>query len=133
MATGFAVASLLYTVYTTEKQIKDQKEIDELNQANLEAETAESIRRTELSDRRTSGLLRSSEAASGFKSGGSRTIQMESILGEQKRELDWMKTAGASNIDISRAESSARLRLLKAERGLSLLQGSANVYSSAQK
>lgn len=130
MATGVAIVSLFYAAYTAKEQKKDQEEIDRINEANLKAETVEASRRVEASNRRTAGLLRASEAASGFAAGGSTSAYVGGIIKEQQRELDWMKTSGASRLDIMRSESSARLRLMKAERTAGIFKGASGVYSA---
>jgi len=133
MGVGVALASLFYTVYTTEEQKSEQKEIDRLNQANLEAESKEAERRVGESNVRTAILLRSAEAASGFAEGGSTSRYVGSIIQEQQRELDWMKTSGASRLSIMRAESSARMRLLNAQQTAGIFKGIGDTYSAGVK
>lgn len=133
MATGVAVSSLFYSVYTAEKQKDEQEEIDRLNAANLEAETTEASRRVEASNLRTAKLLRTQEAATGFAVGGSTSFKIGAIIKESQRELDWMKTAGASRLDIMRAESSARMRLARAEQISGVFRGISGVYSAGAK
>lgn len=128
MAIG--VLNVLYSEYTRQEQIGDQKEIDRLNAANLKAETAEAAKRIESANIRTTKLLRAQEAASGFAVGGSTSARVGAIIKEQQQDLDWMKTAGASRLDIMRQESAARLRLMKAEKTAALFQGISGAYST---
>jgi len=133
MGVGVATASLFYTVYTTEEQKSEQREIDRLNEANLAAESKEAERRVGESNARTAILLRSAAAASGFAAGGSKSEYVGSIIQEQQRELDWMKTSGASRLSIMRAESSARMRLLNAQQAAGIFKGIGGAYSAGVK
>lgn len=130
MALGLGIASFALAVGGTamsvrdrNRDIADQKAIDELNAQNLELESAESEKRLKKSNLRTAGLLRAHASAVGFKRGGSTTAYVEDLVKEGESDLDWMRTSGRSKLGILRAESSARLRLSKAERATGVTSG----------
>lgn len=137
MATGVAIAGLVLAIGGTvvntrdkNRAIADEKEIADLNAANLAAETAEASKRLEKSNKRTAGLLRAHAAGIGFKTGGSTSSRAGDIISENQSDLDWMKTAGRSRLDILRAESSARLRLSQAERSAGAVRGVSSAIGS---
>ncbi len=102
MATGFMVASAVYGAYSANEAGKDAAAGGKRNERLSRLETAEKARRLEMQQERELGTARVGYAASGFSPGGTSELYLDELAAEQERELQWLKTTGAS---IAGAES----------------------------
>lgn len=72
------------------------------------AELAETIRRTERTNRFTEGRASTQVAASGFAVGSSLDKYVQSMQAQHASDVDWMRTAGMDAVRGQYAESEAR-------------------------
>lgn len=105
MAGAAAVASILGTVMgyeasreaasDTEAAAREAERIGRENAAAIEAETQETIRRTELEQSATEARARTVAAASGTVGGSLETV-IGTMESEHERQLGWIQTSGES-------------------------------------
>lgn len=110
---------------------REQAALAEKNAALAQEELDEGLRRQEAEDKRLQGKALARAAASGARLSGSAATSLEYLEEEQGRQLDWMKTAGASRIrlqlegDLLRAKSTQEQGKTSAWSGLFSGLGSA--------
>ncbi len=127
--------------YNSAQQMKsladEQAKLGERNALLARRELAEQVRRQTEEDRllRSAALARA--AASGVEISGSVASYLEYIETEQTRQLDWLKTAGASRIRLdlesSRISASANRSRANSQGFESLLSGFAAGFSFMDK
>ena len=93
-----------------DRSAKEQRQLDEENIRLDKLEIAESISRTESSNRQSAGMAEAQIGASGFGGGSSMNSYLSTIKAEQASDVDWMKTSGASRTAIQEREAAARQR-----------------------
>lgn len=118
------MASNAYSAYTMRKTAKANEEagveaqrIAEQNAANIEAETAETMRRQESANAQMESRAFALAAASGGSVEGSTGRYLESMSEENTAQLDWMRTAGASQAAITRREGALQKRVYGIQAG----------------
>ena len=74
------------------------------NAANVEAETAEQVRRTEATNAAASAERVARMAASGGTASGSSQNFLDTQDARQKNDIDWLKQSGSSKANIAREE-----------------------------
>lgn len=77
---------------------REQEKLAEKNALLDKRQLQEETRRQAAEDRRIRGSALARAAASGMKISGSVSASLEYLEEEQGRQLDWLKTAGASRI-----------------------------------
>lgn len=80
---------------------REQAKIAERNALLEKRELQEQTRRQAAEDRRIRGTALARAAASGMRISGSVSASLEYLEEEQGRQLDWLKTAGASRIRLN--------------------------------
>lgn len=106
MAGAAAVASIFGTIVAVRGQAKarkaasaaarEEKEMARQEAANIEAETAENVRRARDKASKVEGESRARAAASGFGASGSIDLALDSMSAEHGRQIAWMAKSGAS-------------------------------------
>ena len=102
---------------------KEQILLAEQNAVLQQRELDEQVRRQELQNTRVKSSALARAAASGARLEGTPTDYLEYMETEQDRQLDWMKTAGASRIRLDLAGEKMRAKALS-------IQGKNQRYSS---
>lgn len=111
---------------------KQQELLAEENAILEKRELDESVRRQEKKDAQVRGAALAKSAASGARVEGSVSDYLEYIDDEQVRELDWMKTAGASRIRLNKQASINEAKALKIQgksKKYGLITGAVSAFS----
>jgi hypothetical protein len=95
------------------KLAKEQILMAEQNAVLAQRELDEQVRRTELENKRIRSSAKARAAASGARLEGTPMEYLDYMEGEQERQLDWMKTAGASRIRLDLQGEKSRAKALK--------------------
>ena len=82
---------------------REQEKLAEKNALLEKRELQEQTRRQAAEDRRIRGTALARAAASGMRISGSVSASLDYLEEEQGRQLDWLKTAGASRIRLNLA------------------------------
>ena len=129
MSAGLAITAGL-KLYGAFKSRSDQKKaaaaqakIDAENLANLKAENKETLSRATADVAALESTGRTRGAASGFGAGSAKTSYLDRLSAVHQRDLDWLKTAGESNVRIAGSEASQRARIAKSNMDASFLSG----------
>ncbi len=97
--------------YDNEKKTaEEQYRIDQENIRLYNLEVDETVRRTKLNQAETEGQISANIGASGFAKGSSLDKYLEFVSTENKKDIDWMRTSGASQTAIKSREADARRR-----------------------
>lgn len=99
----------------TKSAAEEQRILDAENKRLYEMEVAESVRRTEQTNRQVAGTASTQIGASGFGGGSSMNTYMQTLEAQQTSDVDWMKTSGASQSAIMEREAAARYRNTRAQ------------------
>ena len=147
MAIVGAVAAV-FTAYTSyraadeasdaaQDAAKQEQEMARQQAAAIEAETAESVRRSRDKASQAEGQSRARVAASGLETSGSLDLSLDAMSEEHARQIDWMGKAGASQArmallggDMRAAGQNARADQFKAQKWGAVSSGVTNVYST---
>ncbi len=117
--------------YDNEKKTaEEQYKIDQENIRLYNLEVKETIRRTELSQAETEGQISANIGASGFAKGSSLDKYLEFVSSENKKDVDWMRTSGASQSAIKSREADARRRNANSVAEGNLISGLGNAITS---
>ncbi len=108
------------------KARKRQKKLDRENERLYKLEVNESIRRTVEQQTILEGTLGVQIGASGFARGSSLDRYFSTVQAQNKADVDWMKTSGASRSAIMARETEARSRASEAASKASLYGGIAS-------
>ncbi len=93
------------------KAATNQRDIDNQNIERQIKENAETVRRTEESQRAGLATASTAAAGSGFatdKPGGVKARYLEGLKGLYKSDLDWLKESQKSGVDIAQTETGQR-------------------------
>ena len=147
MAGVAAVASIFSTVVAISGASKarkaasqaaaDEKEMAAQNAANIEAETAESVRRARDKAAKAEGESRARAAGSGAELTGSLSLSLDYMSEEHSRQIEWMAKAGAANArmaimggDMRSAAQKANASQFQAQMWGSAASGVSSAYTS---
>lgn len=92
----------------TKAGAKDQRAADQANIERMKLENAETIKRTEEQQRLVEGKATTAAAGSGFGAGSSKAGYVESLAKTHAEDLDWLKTAGESNVELAGLDAANR-------------------------
>ena len=129
MAAGMAIAGGVMAIgaIKSSRDIKrgasQQRDIDQANIERMKLENAETIKRTEESQRLVIGAGRTTASASGFGAGSSKQQYMDALAKTHAADLDWLKTSAASNVDIAGTEAAARYDITRRGADTALITG----------
>ena len=101
-----AVVTAVSSAYGANQSKRAAKE----NKKLAEAETAESIQRTQEAQGITEGRIRTEIGASGFAAGSSLDRYLASTEAGHRSDIDWMRTSAASQQAIADREAAAITR-----------------------
>lgn len=96
----------------TQRLAKEQVLLAEQNAQLQQRELDEQVRRQEIQDKKTKSSALARGAASGARVEGSVSGYLTHMEEEQDRQLDWMKTAGASRIRLDLEGQKMRAKAL---------------------
>lgn len=96
-----------------ESLARQQELMAEENAMLEQKELDENVRRQNLRDAQVRGSAQAKAAASGQRVEGSLSNYLDFIDEEQSREIDWMKTAGASRIRLNKQAANNQARSLR--------------------
>lgn len=112
-----AAAAAVITVVGAEESKKavrgaagDRRNLDRENRLRYEKEVVESVRRTKYQQGVIESQAKASSGSSGFAIGSSLDKYVKTVEAQHERDIDWMKTSGASISAIMESEASARQR-----------------------
>ena len=129
---ALAVASLAAGAYSANEQRKagkKQSRIASDNAARERAESEEAARRHEQAQGAQLSEAKARAAASGVKTSGSQLGFLERLEESQGKELDWMKTSGASRASIAERTGKVNASITSSGALGSLMQGAGQAYS----
>ena len=105
------------------KASDEQLRLDEENRKMYEMEVAESVRRTEQTNRQVAGTAATQIGASGFGGGSSLDSYMDTLQSQQTSDVDWMRESGASQSAIMEREAAARYRNTRSQADAKFISG----------
>lgn len=99
---GIAAASTITSLTGSSKARKAAKKATKKNAQAIRLETAESVRRQEIANKRQLAQGVANVGASGARMTGSPQDYLSFVEGEQHRQLNWMKESGERQAQIMR-------------------------------
>jgi hypothetical protein len=117
---------------------RKQEQLAEENAALGRRELEEQIRRQKMDDQRLRSSLLARQGASGAEIGsGTNLTNTEYMEDEQEREMNWLKTSGASKIRVQLKSDMLKADITKSQgknqQWSSIIQGSLGAFSYADK
>lgn len=112
------------------KGAKEQQAADQANIERMKAENAETVKRTEEQQRLVEGKATAAAAGTGFGAGSSKDSYVEALTKTHAEDLDWLKEAGESNVELAGTDAANRYSAARRGASTNLIMGIGSAASS---